>query len=123
MTSTIRANPNIKGIKLPHPSDQENEVKLNMFTDDTQLFNRDEESTEETFKVLNMYEKSSGAKINLNKTVGMYVGRWKNKTPKFKQIKWSKDPVKALGVIHGHNVNIDALWLENKIMFGSLENT
>ena len=94
-----------------------------MFTDDTQLFNRDEESTEETFKVLNIYEKSSGAKINLNKTVGMYVGRWKNKTPKFKQIKWSKDPVKALGVIHGHNVNIDALWLENKIMFGSLENT
>jgi hypothetical protein len=23
--------------------------------------------------------------------------------------------VKALGVIHGHNVNIDALWLEKKI--------
>ena len=45
----------------------------------------------------------------------MHLGRWKNKTPKFKQIKWSKDPVKALGVIHGHNVNIDALWLEKKI--------
>jgi len=83
-----------------------------MFADDTQLFNRDEESIEETFKVLNIYEKASGAKINLNKTVGMYLGRWKNKTPKFKQIKWSKDPVKALGVIHGYNVNIDPLWLE-----------
>jgi hypothetical protein len=42
----------------------------------------------------------------------MYLGRWKNKTPKFKQIKWSKDPVKAFGVIHGHNVNINVLWLE-----------
>ena len=31
-----------------------------MFADDTQLFNRDEESIEETFKVLNIhvYEKS-----------------------------------------------------------------
>ena len=57
LASTIRANPNIKGIKLPHPSDQENEAKLNMFADDTQLFNRDE-----TFKVSNIYEKASGVK-------------------------------------------------------------
>ena len=52
----------------------------------------------------------------------MYLGCWKNKTPKFKQIKWSMDPVKALGVIHGHNVNIDALWLEkNKKIISCLE--
>jgi hypothetical protein len=60
--------------------------------------------------------------INLNTTVGMFLGRWKNQTPKFKQIKWSKDPVKALGVIHGHNVNIDALCLEkNKKIKSCLE--
>jgi hypothetical protein len=68
-----------------------------MFADDTQLFNRDEESIEETFRVLNIYEKASGAKLNLNKTVGMYLGQWKDKNPKFKQIKWSKDPVKLSG--------------------------
>jgi hypothetical protein len=33
-----------------------------MFADDTQLFNRGEESIEETSKVLNIYEKASGAK-------------------------------------------------------------
>ena len=33
-----------------------------MFADDTQLFNRDGESLEKTFKVLNIYEKASGAK-------------------------------------------------------------
>jgi hypothetical protein len=37
--------------------------------------------------VLNIYEKTSGAIINLNTTVGMFLGRWKNQTPKFKQIK------------------------------------
>jgi hypothetical protein len=109
LASTIRDNTNIKGIKLPHPSDQENQEKLNMFADDTQLFKRDEKSIEETFNVLNIYEKTPGAKIYLNKIVEIYLGRWKNKTPKLRQIKWSKDPMKALGVIQGHNVNIDAL--------------
>jgi len=60
LASTIRANPNSKGIKLLHQPDQVNKEKLNMFVDDTQLFNRDEESIEETFKVLNIYEKASG---------------------------------------------------------------
>jgi hypothetical protein len=64
LASTIRTNPNIKGIKLPYPSDQENEAKLKIFADDTQLFNRDEESIEETIKALNIYEKASRAKIN-----------------------------------------------------------
>jgi hypothetical protein len=31
------------------------------------------------------------------KTVGMYLGKWRNKNPRFKNIKWSTKPVKALG--------------------------
>ena len=45
-----------------------------MFADDTQLFNRDEESIEETFNALNIYEKTPGAETNLNKIVEMYLG-------------------------------------------------
>jgi hypothetical protein len=45
-----------------------------MFADDTQLINKTEESIEETFKTLEIYEKASGAKMNLEKTVGMYLG-------------------------------------------------
>ena len=52
----------------------------------------------------------------------MYLGHWKNKTPNFKQIKLSKDPVNTLGVTHGHNLNIDTLWLEKiKKIKSSLE--
>ena len=37
-------------------------------------------------------------------------------------MKWSKDLVKPLGVIQGHNINIDALWLEkNKKIKSCLE--
>jgi hypothetical protein len=44
------------------------ETKVNMFADDTQLINKTEESIEETFKTLEIYEKASGAKMNLEKT-------------------------------------------------------
>ena len=52
-----------------------------MFADDTQLINKTEESIEETFKILEIYEKAFGAKMNLEKTVGMYLGKWRNIKP------------------------------------------
>ena len=45
-----------------------------MFVDDTQLYNRNEESVEQAFKVLNKYEKASGSKINYEKTKGYLSG-------------------------------------------------
>ena len=78
----------------------------------TILFNKSEESIEETFKTLKLYENASGAKMNMDKTVGMYLGKWRNKKPKFNKIKWSKRPVKALGVQHGYGVDFDQIWLE-----------
>ena len=117
LAASIRNNPNIKGIKLPTRTGDFIETKLNMFADDTQLFNKSEESIEETFKTLKLYENASGAKMNMDKTVGMYLGKWRNKKPKFNKIKWSKRPVKALGVLHGYGVDLDQIWLEkiNKI--------
>jgi hypothetical protein len=62
-------------------------------------------------------EKASGAKMNLEKTVGMYLGKWRNKNPRFKNIKWSTKPVKALEVFHGYAIDLEMIWLEkiNKI--------
>ena len=88
-----------------------------MFADDTQLINKTEESIEKTFKTLEIYEKASGAKMNLEKTVGMYLGKWRNKNQRFKNIKWSTKPVKAFGVFHGYAIDLEMIWLEkiNKI--------
>ncbi len=80
--ATIRNNPNIHGLNLPSRTNANVEAKLNMFADDTQLLNKTENSIEETFKVLETYEKASGARMNMNKTVGMYLGRWRNKKTK-----------------------------------------
>ena len=50
--------------------------------------------------------------MNFQKTVGMYLGRWRHKKSKYNKIKWSQRPVKALGVVHGYDVDLDSIWLE-----------
>jgi exonuclease III len=111
MAASIRCNDRIQGIKLPSKqADTQIEVKINMFADDTQLFNGTEESISETFKTLDTYEKASGAKINTNKTKGMFIGRWKNKTSNNHRISWTKHPIKALGVLHGYGIDEKQTW-------------
>ena len=77
LACTIRANNDIIGMQLPNKKC----VKINLFADDTQLFNKNENSINECFKFIEIYEKASGSKVNLNKTIGLYTGRSKNKTP------------------------------------------
>ena len=71
LAASIRRNPKIVGISLPNRNGPDIESKVNMLA---------EESIEETFKTLEIYEKASGAKMNLEKTVRMYLGKWRKKT-------------------------------------------
>ena len=111
MACAIRQNPQIKGILIPN-KDEKIECKINMFADDTQLFNKDEESIINSFNVLEIYEKASGAKINFSKTKGRFIGKSKGKTPNFKKIQWIKTNIKTLGVNHGYGIDTNAIWLE-----------
>ena len=59
LAAYIRQNPCIKGIELPHRSGHTGrEDKLNKLADDTQIINKTEKSIEESFRILNIYEKS-----------------------------------------------------------------
>ena len=96
LACAIRKNTSIKGISLPVPDPQENEiteVKINAYVDDSQFFVTSEDSILECFKVLDSFEKSSGAKVNKTKTFGLYTGPWRNKIPEFNEIKWTKGPL------------------------------
>ena len=82
LACAIRKNKNIIGLPLPRISSvsmRRDEVKLNAFVDDTQLFNLTEESITECFKTISKYEKASGASIHKHKTIGLYIGPWKEK--------------------------------------------
>jgi hypothetical protein len=79
---SIRGDSEIQGIKnLPGGKDGEYiETKLCKFADDTQLFNKNDESVKKSFDILtiHVYEKASGSKVNYEKTKGMYIGSAKN---------------------------------------------
>ena len=93
------------------------EVKVVSYVDDAQFFNSSEESIVETFKFTEKFEKASGAKIHKQKTTGLYLGAWENKTPTFRAISWTKTNVKTLGIHHGYEINETAVWMQkiNKI--------
>ena len=63
------------------------------------------------------FENASGAKVNKNKTFGLYTGAWKNKIPEFNDIKWTTTNIKTLGIHHGYEIDDATIWLEkiNKI--------
>ncbi|MCG8113315.1 MAG: reverse transcriptase family protein, partial [Candidatus Thiodiazotropha taylori] len=120
LACAIRNNPNIRGIPLPlsgRISNERVETKINGYVDDGQLFVSTEESIIQCFKTLITYENASGAKVNKNKTFGLYTGSWRNKTPEFTEIKWTNTNVKTLGIHHGYSIDYNAIWLEkiNKI--------
>ena len=114
--TNIRKNPDIEGIKLPGGL----EAKLNMFADDSQSLISKEKSIEALFQILAKYELASGASVNYHKTKGLLLGTWRTKPPPTNKIQFVNQ-IKALGVIHGYNINDDEIWqskllkIENKL--------
>ena len=120
LACAIRKSDSIIGIPLPYinpNTGKQAEAKIVSYVDDSQFFNSSEESIVETFKITEKFEKASGAKIHKHKTVGLYIGAWKNKNPGFTDISWTKTNVKTLGIHHGYDINETAIWMEkiNKI--------
>ena len=122
LACAIRKSTIIKGIPLPvnnqlEGNQEKPEVKINGYVDDTQLFVSTEDSIVECFNLLKRFEHSSGAKVNKNKTYGIYTGAWRNKRPEYDEIRWTDTNIKTLGIHHGYEIDNAAIWLEkiNKI--------
>ena len=117
MAEAIKKNKNIDIIQIPTGQEEDTvEAKISMFADDTQLFHSTEKSIFEAFKTLELYCKASGAKLNLHKTKGLYIGCWKNKTHLFNKITWVKQ-VTGLGTQFGYNINYEEIWLQKFTKF------
>ena len=117
MAQTIRKNTKIKGIDLPATTETgQITAKISMFADDTQIFISTEASIIESFKTLDVYCKASGAKLNMHKTKGLYIGLWKGKSPIFKKIRWVTS-VSGLGTEFGYNINYEDIWMRKFFKF------
>ena len=62
-----------------------------------------EQSIENLFNTLKIYDKATNAKINIDKTEALWVGKWKNNIHKPLGLKWVNDMVKFVGTYIGNN--------------------
>ncbi len=105
LSSKIRKDENIRGIRLPN----KDKLKVLQFADDTQIFVTDKRSIDKVFETLVQYSKASGAKVNKKKTQILGIGAWTDNIEVTSGVKWVKGPVKALGVYYGER-NMDVIY-------------
>ena len=94
----LRANPNLVGFEL----EGEKIISLH-YADDAIITITQNKCFKEVIKDLALYEAASGAKVNYEKTKGLWLGRWKDRTDTPLGIKWTNKNIKRLGVYVGND--------------------
>ena len=93
----LRDNPNIVGFQVGN----EKFVSAH-YMDDTTIIITQNRCFKEVIKELADYENASGAKINPQKTKGLWAGSWKGRRNTPLGIEWTSENVKNLGIYFGN---------------------
>ena len=103
----LRSNPNIVGFEI-----QGEKIISSHYADDAVIKITQNRCFKEVYKELRAYEKATGAKVNFDKTNGLWVGKWKHRTDDpfqdidskdLRKIKWTNKNVKYVGVYVGNH--------------------
>ena len=100
MANKLRQELNIKGIKISG-----NELKMSQYADDTNLLCADLASVEKALEVVENFGNLAGLKLNRKKTKAIWLGRWEKNKSNHLQLKWSRSPVKILGIYVSYDEN------------------
>ena len=100
----IRAHPAIKGLVLHHASVPL--PVLSLYADDTSVTSSSDAATVAVFDTYALFEAGTGAKLNMEKCTGLWLGAWRNRVDAPVPIEWSSSKLKILGVFIG-NDNVD----------------
>ena len=99
LACNIRCHPNISGLVLPGSS--VSLPPLSQYADDTSMVTVSNAAITATFDVYDLYERGSGAKLNLSKCKGLWLGSWNGRTDVPVAIEWCSGKIKVLGVFLG----------------------
>ena len=108
LACNLRADPNISGVSLPGP--RTDQCLISQYADDTNISVTDDDSILDVFHLFNLYECASGARLNLNKCKGLWLGPWKNREDPPVNIVWSSSKIPCLGTFIGPGVTDNDIW-------------
>ena len=100
MSIKINSSDNIKGFTKEN---MDTEIKLLQHADDASLPLANIESMENAIDIINKFCKSSGMKLNIEKTEAILVGPLKNKYNSLYGAKITNEPIRCLGIYLGHD--------------------
>ena len=101
LSRAIRRNPKIQGVIL-----KGREVKMTQFADDTTLYLRNKDSLLEVLRLLDIFGRISGLKLNQTKTECTGLGAWSNLNAEIHGFKFSSKPLKILGIWFSHDKKV-----------------
>ena len=99
LACNIRAHSSISGLRLPQAPVSLSCVSA--YADDTTFVVTSARAILAVFDVYSLYERGSGAKLNMDKCKGLWLGSWNGRTDSPVNISWSSIKVKVLGVFLG----------------------
>lgn len=95
LSTQIRNSPDIVGFRLPGAGALQ--FKISQYADDATNFVKTERSLYKLLKIVEQYEKGSGAKLNTTKSEAMWLGRWRANGATPYGLKWV-NKMRILGV-------------------------
>lgn len=101
MALDIENDPNIKGISIKNNTENDIQIKVTQYADDTIIFLDNPNDAIKTLEYLNKFSKVSGLNLNKDKTEGIKLGTDKQKNFE-NEIKWVTH-TKCLGIMIGHD--------------------
>ena len=104
LACAVRSRSDIEGFLIPGAKGLQ--YKVGMYADDTTGFVKSIGSLERLFTVVKIYEKGSGAKLNVSKTEAMWLGTWKSRSDEPLGLSWVPK-MKILGVVFGQTTELD----------------
>ena len=104
LSSHIRKNKKIKGFRYKMKNLEQLEHKVVGYADDLSVAISNITSLDELFITLSNFEKATNAKINIDKTEALWVGKWRNRQDKPHNLKWKNTSAKFLGIHVGNKV-------------------
>ena len=100
----VRNNPAIEGFLLPGARGIR--YKVGIYADDTTCIVKSTRSLASLFDTISVYERGSGARLNVAKTEAMWLGAWRTWNDQPYGLRWLTK-MKILGVVFGNDTEVD----------------